>query len=303
MKDQANGSSLGNTLRTALLVGAGVAIIAAIAFVATLLFMPSKQEYKQVADAQTNLQASYGEYLRLGSQRDFLEISARVSSFQDIVSGGGVSSYASPRLMVNESRLDEIEQNERKVAKKIAKNEQYMDELVANLSDQEVVRLYDDYKTQRQDMYGESSSFEDFAESVIEVYRLLYRCQVFTETGLLSGMDEVRAALSYAKGCEGLTQQLIDGNTLVRRHKGPLADFQQVIKERVDLLETMVSGSTTDFSDYEKMHDSQEPKLLGGILDRKKLIPIDELYSGLEDNLGGVVVRKQGRALGRVEDF
>lgn len=284
------------------LVVAGVALVVGIALAVAIVLMPSKQEYKEVADAQTNLRTNYQEYLKQGTPRGMLVLSAYTSSFMDAVGGGSINTQTEPQLMVDQSRLEAIEAKEREIAQRITKSEQYLDELVSNLNDRDVKRQYDAYKKERQAIYGEDGSFTDLTESVISVHRYLYSCQSLVETDWLWSIEEAQAVLSYAKGCVAAGQELTDGGTLIDRHQEVVNDIGELIQERIELLSLMIESGEIDSEVYERLHQSQEDDLTNVAADSQRLIPIGEILKSLNDNLGGLLTEKQNRAFGSIEE-
>lgn len=284
------------------LVVAGVALVVGIALAVAIVLMPSKQEYKDVADAQTNLRTNYQEYLKQGTPRGMLVLSAYTTSFMDAVGGVSINTQTEPQLMVDHSSLEAIEAEEREIAQRVTKSEQYLDELVSNLNDRDVKRQYDAYKKERQAIYGESGSFTDLAESVIDVHRYLYSCQSLIETNLIWDIEEARAMLSYARGCVAAGQELADGDTLIDRHREVVDSIGELIQERIELLSTMIESGAIDSDAYERLHRSQEDDLTNVLADSQRLIPIGELLKSLNDNLGGLLTEKQNRAFGSIKE-
>ena len=273
----------------ALIIGAWLAT--------SMLFGPTKQDYRDVANAQTTLLASYSEYAQANALRDQLDFAAVFSGDANQGVQRGLS------MSVSRTQLEEIEQREIAAAERIVKGEEYFSELIEQLGDRELVRLHKKFQVDRQEIYGEDGSFMDLAGSVAEYYRLRYMCQNAIGAGYLWQDEEAEIVLGNSKDCLELIDELKQGDKTVSCHDEFIESFRKNIQARVDLLRPMVDSGNIDYSAYDQLVESQDSLAIGGVSDRREIAPVAKISQSLKDNLGSVATQKERRARGSLDEL
>lgn len=209
-----------------IIVGAVVIVAAVVVLIVILLgngSKPQKQAYQSILDTTNGLQETQDgpDARSTAVSRQLFEIglkntthsridddTLKKTNFRAVHTSGEMT----PHLLVDEKSLKEVEEKERSTAKKIEDAYKILDNLVADLNDQDVQASYKIYQDQRDKIgMGVKST-----EQNIQMLRIYYGC-----AGAMSTMDKMgnsphaaKEFTMWAEACLASTKQALKSDKL-----------------------------------------------------------------------------------------